>query len=594
LTRPGPAAVAAGFPALALGLAGLLFGSLLPLPAAEAATSSGVGPAQAGLVRANQHVASDQAKAATISAQIQAAGLLLAKYAERADAETVRAGELDTRLRVTRSASTLANLDLANARRLLVTQAIAAYTEGGAFSYAPGTVRGSGLIVASAYAEVVAERQQMALSNYGRALVRDKALFSELSEQRASVRAATRQLSADRAAAATQQSSLRVTLAGVKGDLALAVAEVQTQQEAVQAAEEKALLESTGQLPGATPVMGAERAPSVRPAGTGGESNGLAPDGPGSVSSQDRTTTAPASTTTSAAEAEVPLAAAVTTSAAPTTTTSAPASTTTSAAPVTTSSPATTLPPSTTTTASVPSTTSTTAVSSLSTSSTDVTTIPSTTTTAAPSASGSSATTAPVNPTTTTDLATAGNAAGDSQATSAAGTSASTTASAPSTSVAPVTSTTLAPVTSTTLAPVTSTTAAPVTSTTATPGGSANYLPASGWQLALDFAESQIGKPYRWGGAGPATYDCSGLTMVAWAKAGVSMPHSAQYQYDMTARVPISQLQPGDLVFFGTPTDVYHVGMYVGGGNMVDAPETGQDVMIQPIYELNLLTGGRP
>ena len=112
--------------------------------------------------------------------------------------------------------------------------------------------------------------------------------------------------------------------------------------------------------------------------------------------------------------------------------------------------------------------------------------------------------------------------------------------------------------------------------------------------MALDFAESQIGKPYRWGGAGPATYDCSGLTMVAWAKAGVSMPHSAQYQYDMTARVPISQLQPGDLVFFGTPTDVYHVGMYVGGGSMVDAPETGQDVMIQPIYELNLLTGGRP
>ena len=110
----------------------------------------------------------------------------------------------------------------------------------------------------------------------------------------------------------------------------------------------------------------------------------------------------------------------------------------------------------------------------------------------------------------------------------------------------------------------------------------------------MAFAESQIGKPYRWGGAGPATYDCSGLTMVAWAKAGVSMPHSAQDQYNMTARIPLSDLQPGDLVFFGTPTDVYHVGMYVGGGSMVDAPETGQDVMIQPIYELNLLGGGRP
>jgi peptidoglycan DL-endopeptidase CwlO len=112
--------------------------------------------------------------------------------------------------------------------------------------------------------------------------------------------------------------------------------------------------------------------------------------------------------------------------------------------------------------------------------------------------------------------------------------------------------------------------------------------------VALAFAESQIGKPYQWGGAGPGSYDCSGLTMVAWGKAGVAMPHSAQDQYDLTARVLISGLQPGDLVFFGTPTDVYHVGMYVGNGNMVDAPETGQDVQIQPIYELNLLGGGRP
>lgn len=132
------------------------------------------------------------------------------------------------------------------------------------------------------------------------------------------------------------------------------------------------------------------------------------------------------------------------------------------------------------------------------------------------------------------------------------------------------------------------------TTPTTAAGGYSVDLPAPGWQAALAFAESQMGKPYQWGGAGPATYDCSGLTMVAWGKAGVYMPHSAQDQYDMTARVPLGDLQPGDLVFFGTPTDVYHVGMYVGGGNMVDAPETGQDVMIQPIYELNLLAGGRP
>jgi peptidoglycan DL-endopeptidase CwlO len=81
--------------------------------------------------------------------------------------------------------------------------------------------------------------------------------------------------------------------------------------------------------------------------------------------------------------------------------------------------------------------------------------------------------------------------------------------------------------------------------------------------------------------------------MVAWNRAGIPLPHSAQDQYNLTARVSLDNLMPGDLVFFGTPTDVYHVGMYVGDGEMVDAPETGQDVSVQPIYELNLLGGGR-
>ncbi|HXW79349.1 MAG TPA: C40 family peptidase, partial [Acidimicrobiales bacterium] len=137
------------------------------------------------------------------------------------------------------------------------------------------------------------------------------------------------------------------------------------------------------------------------------------------------------------------------------------------------------------------------------------------------------------------------------------------------------------------------TTLAPTTSTTTAVVAPAFNTEAPGAETALAFAESQIGKPYQWGGAGPASYDCSGLTMVAWERAGVSLPHSAQDQYDLTERVPLSDLLPGDLVFFGTPTDVYHVGMYVGDGEMVDAPETGQDVSVQPIYELNLLAGGR-
>ena len=81
--------------------------------------------------------------------------------------------------------------------------------------------------------------------------------------------------------------------------------------------------------------------------------------------------------------------------------------------------------------------------------------------------------------------------------------------------------------------------------------------------------------------------------MVAWSKAGVTFPHSAQYQYDMTSRVTIADLLPGDLVFYGTPKDVYHVGIYIGGGQMIDAPETGEDVHIQTIYGPNLLGGGR-
>lgn len=137
----------------------------------------------------------------------------------------------------------------------------------------------------------------------------------------------------------------------------------------------------------------------------------------------------------------------------------------------------------------------------------------------------------------------------------------------------------------------------PSTTTTTVPAGgaadpSANVA-APGAQTAIDFAEAQIGKPYQWGGAGPDSYDCSGLVMVAWEKAGVELPHSSQDQYDLTTRISIANLLPGDLVFFGTPTDVYHVGLYIGNGKMIDAPETGEFVSIQSIYGPNLLAGGR-
>jgi len=81
--------------------------------------------------------------------------------------------------------------------------------------------------------------------------------------------------------------------------------------------------------------------------------------------------------------------------------------------------------------------------------------------------------------------------------------------------------------------------------------------------------------------------------MMAWAQAGVYFPHLAQDQYDMTERIPLSDSLPGDLVFYGTPDDVYHVGLYIGGGDMIDAPETGQNVQIQSIYWSGLLGAGR-
>jgi cell wall-associated NlpC family hydrolase len=131
------------------------------------------------------------------------------------------------------------------------------------------------------------------------------------------------------------------------------------------------------------------------------------------------------------------------------------------------------------------------------------------------------------------------------------------------------------------------------TTTTNPPSPVATNQPAAGAQLAIDYAEAQLGKPYQWGGAGPGSFDCSGLVMMAWEQAGVYFPHLAQAQYDMTERVPFSDMLPGDLVFFGTPSDVHHVGLYIGNGEMIDAPETGQDVSIQSIYWSDLLAAGR-
>ena len=117
---------------------------------------------------------------------------------------------------------------------------------------------------------------------------------------------------------------------------------------------------------------------------------------------------------------------------------------------------------------------------------------------------------------------------------------------------------------------------------------------APGVSAVLAYARAQLGKPYQWAGAGPNSFDCSGLVMMAWDQAGIYFPHLAQDQYDMTARIPLSQMIPGDLVFFGTPDNVYHVGIYVGNGDMIDAAHTGVPVRIADIHRPELLGAGRP
>ena len=117
-----------------------------------------------------------------------------------------------------------------------------------------------------------------------------------------------------------------------------------------------------------------------------------------------------------------------------------------------------------------------------------------------------------------------------------------------------------------------------------------------GVSAVISYARAQIGKPYQWGGAGPNSFDCSGLTMRAWQRAGVSLSHYTGAQWGETSRVAISDLRPGDLVFFGSsgPTS-HHVGLYIGGGQMIEAPYTGANVRYASIYRSDLVSyGGRP
>ena len=117
--------------------------------------------------------------------------------------------------------------------------------------------------------------------------------------------------------------------------------------------------------------------------------------------------------------------------------------------------------------------------------------------------------------------------------------------------------------------------------------------PASGRAAAaVRYAMAQVGKAYVFGAAGPSAFDCSGLTMMAWQQAGVSLPHSAAGQMGMGTPVSQSQLQPGDLVFYYSP--VSHVGMYIGHGQIVNAENPSVGVKITGVNSMPYAGAVRP
>ncbi len=118
-------------------------------------------------------------------------------------------------------------------------------------------------------------------------------------------------------------------------------------------------------------------------------------------------------------------------------------------------------------------------------------------------------------------------------------------------------------------------------------------VPASGRAgAAIQYAMAQVGDSYVYGAAGPSAFDCSGLTMMAWAQAGVALPHSSSAQYSSGTKVARGDLQPGDLVFYYSP--ISHVGLYIGNGMIVHAANPGTGVAVSSVSSMPYVGAVRP
>ncbi|MFJ6655719.1 NlpC/P60 family protein [Streptomyces sp. NPDC091377] len=109
---------------------------------------------------------------------------------------------------------------------------------------------------------------------------------------------------------------------------------------------------------------------------------------------------------------------------------------------------------------------------------------------------------------------------------------------------------------------------------------------------AVEYAARQLGKPYIWGAEGPGGYDCSGLTSQAWLSAGVTIPRTSQMQWQGLTRIPVGSMRPGDLIVYYD--DASHIAIYIGDGEMINAPRPGRNVTIAPAGSMPILGVVRP